>query len=454
MYSEVLVFPKNFVWGTATASYQIEGGVHENGRGPSIWDIFSHTHGKIADGSTGDVAVDHYHRYAEDINLMRMLGLQHYRLSIGWPRIVPDESGKIEQRGLDFYDRLIDTLLEAGITPYTTLYHWDLPFWLQQKGGWANRETVDAFLNYTKTVVQSLSDRVHNWITLNEPWVAAFCGNVSGVHAPGITDVKTALQVAHNMLLAHGKAVNLIKEEASDAKVGIANNLAWVESATSKSEDVLAAQRWDDAYNRWFMDPLFKGSYPEQLVEYYGPFMPTILDGDMEVIASPMDFLGLNYYTRRLVIHDVDDGFIEAKQVYRSHVKRSEFEEFEIWPEGLYKVLVRIKEEYTELPIYITENGTTLMDELSEDGCVHDPDRVSYLREHFAAVHQAIVEGCNVNGFFVWSFVDNFEWGFGYTKRFGIVYVDHNDNLRRIPKDSAHFLSQVLRSNSLLVHSV
>ncbi len=454
MYSDVLVFPKDFAWGTATASYQIEGGVHEGGRGESIWDVFSHTPGKIADARTGDVAVDHYHRYPEDIALMHTLGLKNYRLSIAWPRIIPDKSGAIEQRGLDFYDRLIDTLLEAGITAYATLYHWDLPQWLQERGGWADRTTVDAFLSYTEAVVHSLGDRVQHWMTLNEPWVATFCGNLNGAHAPGIRDVKTALQVAHHMLLAHGRAVEVIRREAPHANVGIANNLAWVESATSKREDILAAERWDDAYNRWFMDPLFKGSYPERLVEHYGSLMPTISSGDMEAIAAPIDFLGVNYYTRRLVACDAEDGFIQAKQVYRSHVGRAEFEEFEIWPEGLYKVLVRVKEEYTDLPLYVTENGTTVMDTVSEDGCVHDPDRVGYLRDHFAAVHQAIREGCDVRGFFVWSLLDNFEWGFGFTKRFGIVYVDYDDDLRRILKDSAHFVAQVLRSNSLTVHSI
>jgi beta-glucosidase len=454
MYSDILQFPKDFAWGTATASYQIEGGCRQGGRGASIWDTFSHTPGKIEDGQTGDIAVDHYHRYSEDIKLMQALGLKHYRMSVAWPRIIPDSSGKVEQRGLDFYDRLIDSFLEADIMPYVTLYHWDLPQWLQDRGGWADRNTVDAFLAYTQTVVRAFSDRINNWMTFNEPWVASYCGNLNGAHAPGLKDIPTALQVAHHMLLAHGKSVPVIRGEAAKAKVGIVQNLAWVEPATSNEEDVQAARRWDGAYNRLFMDPVFKGSYPQDMVAHFATSMPVVHAGDLEAMKAPMDFLGINYYTRRIVAHDSTDAFIQAKQVYRSYVPRAEFEEFEIWPEGLYKVLKRVKEEYTDLPLYISENGTTLRDTISEDGCVHDPHRVTYLHDHFAATHQAITEGCDVRGYFVWSLLDNFEWGFGFSKRFGIVYVDYTDNLRRIPKDSAFFLSQTLRANSIQVHSV
>jgi len=454
MHSELLTFPKDFVWGTATASYQIEGGFEQGGRKASIWDTFSHTPGMIEDGATGDVAVDHYHRYREDIKLMQTLGLKHYRMSLAWPRIVPDDCGRVEQRGLDFYDRLLDELLQAGITPYVTLYHWDLPQWLQDRGGWTNRSTVDAFLSYTQTVVHAFSDRVTNWMTFNEPWVASYCGNLNGAHAPGLKDIPTALQVAHHMLLAHGKSVPIIRSEAPHAKVGIGNNLAWVEPATTKAEDVKAAERWDGAYNRLFMDPLFKGQYPQDMIDHFGNAMPVILEGDLQAMQAPLDFLGINYYTRRLVAHDHTEPFIQAKQVYRSYVPRAEFEEFEVWPEGLYKVLKRVKEEYTDLPLYISENGTTLLDAISEDGCVHDPGRVQYLHDHFAATHQAIAEGCDVRGYFVWSFMDNFEWGFGFSKRFGIVYVDYKNNLRRIPKDSAYFLAQTLLSNSIKVHSL
>ena len=454
MYSETLQFPKDFAWGTATASYQIEGGVKEDGRVPSIWDTFSHTPHKIEDGKNGDVAIDHFHRYPEDIALMKQLGLKHYRFSLAWPRIIVDEKGTREPRGLAFYDHLIDALLEAGITPYVTLYHWDLPQYLQDIGGWENRKTVDAFLHYAEVAVRHLSDRVDNWMTFNEPWVASFCGNLNGAHAPGKKDVPSALQVAHHMLLAHGKVVPLIRSIAPKAKVGIVQNLAWVEPATQKDDDILAAVRWDGAYNRWFTDPIFKGSYPEDMVSYYGSRMPVMQEGDMEAMAAPLDFLGVNYYTRRLVAHDFQDQFIEAKQTYRTYVPRSEFEEFEVWPEGLYKVLTSVKEKYGDIPLYIAENGMTLKDMVSSDGCIHDPSRVAYLHDHFASVHQAIVEGCDVRGYFVWSLLDNYEWGFGFSKRFGIVYVDYEDDLRRIPKDSAYFFANVARTNEVKVQSL
>lgn len=454
MYKELLQFPRDFAWGTATASYQIEGGVEEDGRVPSIWDTFSHIAHNIEDGKTGDVAVDHFHRYLEDIALMKHLGLKHYRFSLAWPRIIVDEKGTVEKRGLAFYDRLIDALLEAEITPYVTLYHWDLPQYLQDIGGWESRNTVDAFLQYAEVVVHHFSDRVEHWMTFNEPWVASFCGNLNGAHAPGKKDVRVALQVAHHMLLAHGKVVPLIKRLAPGAKVGIVHNLASVEPATQKEEDILAAKRWDGAYNRWFTDPIFKGTYPQDMVSYYAKRMPKMEEGDVQAMVAPIDFLGINYYTRRLVAHDYQDQFIEAKQTYRTYAARAEFEEFEVWPEGLYKVLTSVLEQYGNIPLYISENGTTLKDTLSADGCVHDSARVGYLHDHFAAVHQAIAEGCDVRGYFVWSLLDNFEWGFGFSKRFGIVYVDYEDDLRRIPKDSAYFLSAVARTNSVKVQSL
>lgn len=453
MYESFLSFPENFVWGTATAAYQIEGAWNEAGRGISIWDTFSQQSSHIADGQSGNVAVDHYHRYLEDIDLMRLFGIRNYRLSLSWCRIFPEGRGRVEQRGLDFYNRLVDSLLATGIEPWITLYHWDLPQALQDQGGWANRDTVKAFGDYADRVSRHLGDRVKHWMTFNEPWVASICGNLLGVHAPGLRDIGTTLAVAHGILLGHGLGTRVLKTNIPDSMVGIVNNLAWVEPATKSGADKEAAIRWDGAYNRWFMDPLYRGSYPEDMLDWFGPLVPEIRPEDMELISTPTDFLGLNYYTRRLVRNDPDSPFIQARQTYRAHVLRAEFEEFEDWPEGLYHTLCRIRDEYGNPPVYIAENGTTTLDTISEDGCVHDPVRVDYLRRHFAAAYEAISEGCQCKGYFVWSLLDNYEWGFGFSKRFGLIFVDYADNLKRIPKDSAYFYRQVISRNGFRVRS-
>jgi beta-glucosidase len=451
MYTEFLSFPGDFAWGAATASYQIEGAVNEDGRGKSIWDTFSHTKGAVADGENGDTACDHYHRYAEDVDLMRTLGIRNYRCSVAWPRIFPEGRGSANQKGLDFYSRLFDACLENGITPWVTLFHWDLPAALQETGGFINRDCVSRFCEYTDTVTGFFSDRIKNWMTFNEPWVYSICGHLYGVHAPGLKDMPSALAAAHHVLLAHGMSLPIIRNNVPGAKAGIVNNLAWIENAANKTEDIEAARRWDLAFNKWFMDPLFGKGYPEEMVSWYGRDMPEIKAGDLSVIAGAMDFLGVNYYTRRLVARDPEDRHIKAKQVYRPHIKRAEFEEWEWYPEGLYKTLTGIKEQYGNIPVYITENGTTCADRITSDGCVHDPERVEYLRRHFAAAWQAIKEGCDVRGYFVWSLYDNFEWGFGFTKRFGVVYLDRENNLRRVVKDSGRFISGVYTNNGFSV---
>ena len=453
MYSEFLRFPEGFVWGTATSAYQVEGAHDEDGRGRSIWDTFAHTAGKIADGTTGDVAVDHYHRYREDIAIMKHLGLKAYRMSLSWPRILPDGAGRPEERGLGFYDRLVDALLESGVTPWVTLYHWDLPQAMQDAGGWTSRSVVEAFAGYADTVTRRYGDRVKHWMTFNEPWVAAICGNLYGVHAPGLTEVKTALAAAHGLLLGHGKAVPIVRANVPGGRVGIVHNLAQVEAATPRAADREAAARYDGAFNRWYLDPVFRGEYPADMLEWFGRLAPEVRPGDLESIAAAGDFLGVNYYTRRLVAHDENEKLIKARQVYRSYVPRPEFEEWEDWPEGLYLTLRRVRDEYGNPPVYITESGTTSLDAVSADGCVHDPVRVDYLRRHFAAAHQALVEGADVRGYFVWSLIDNFEWGFGRTKRFGIVYTDYGNGLRRIPKDSAHFYADVIDKNGFTMQS-
>jgi len=452
MYEETLKFPEGFCWGVSTASYQIEGAASEDGKGKSVWDAFAGVPGNVADGKTGEVACDHYHRYSEDVRLMSTLNVKNYRMSIAWPRVFPAGSGKTNPAGLGFYDRLIDDLLDKGITPWITLFHWDLPQALQESGGWANRETIDRFLEYADAVTDHFGDRVTNWMTFNEPWVYSFCGHLYGVHAPGLKNLPTTLAVAHNILVAHGKAVPVIRKNVPGAKVGIVNNLALIESATSREEDVAAARRWDLAFNKWFMDPLVGLPYPAEMVKFYGDKMPKIERGDMEAMAAKTDFLGLNYYTRRLVVHDPMNEHIRARQVYRPCIARADFEEWEINPEALYLLLRDIKRDYGNIPVYISENGTSGADSVSADGCVHDPARVDYLRRHFAAAWQALNDGCDVRGYFVWSFCDNFEWGFGFTKRFGIVYIDYERGLRRVIKDSGHFFAGVCADNEFTVN--
>jgi beta-glucosidase len=451
MYGETLRFPAGFAWGASTAAYQIEGSPDADGKGKSVWDDFTRVPGNVADGRTGDVACDHYRRYGEDIALMKSLNVGNYRMSVAWTRVLPEGTGSVNRAGLDFYDRLVDGLLENGVTPWITLFHWDLPSALQKDGGFANRKTVDAFLSYADAVTRSLGDRVKNWMTFNEPWVYSFCGHLYGVHAPGVKDLAAALAVAHNILVAHGKSIPVIKANVKDARVGIVNNLAWIEPASDRVEDVDAARRWDLAFNKWFMDPLFGRPYPEEMVAWYGARMPKVEVGDMAAIATRSDFLGINYYTRRLVAANPADAHIGAKQVYRPYFPRAEFEEWEINPEALYRLLVDVRKSYGDISIYISENGTSGADRVSGDGCVHDPVRVDYLRRHFAAAWQAIADGVDVRGYFVWSLYDNFEWGFGFTKRFGVVYTDYENGLRRIVKDSGHFFADVSANNGFAV---
>jgi beta-glucosidase len=449
--SGFLLFPEGFLWGTATAAFQIEGAWDEDGRGPSIWDRFAEAPGNIADGSNARAACDHYHRYEADFDLARELSTGAYRFSVSWPRILPAGTGPVNPRGLAFYDRLVDALLARGIRPFATLYHWDLPQPLQDRGGWASRATADAFMDYADLVTRRLGDRVKDWMTHNEPWVAAFVGHLFGAHAPGLRDLRTALAAAHCILLSHGRAVPAIRANVPGARVGIVHNLEWVEPASPREEDVAAAARHDGAFNRWFLDAVFRGRYPEDMLSWYGEDAPEVKPGDLEAIAAPTDFLGVNYYTRRVMAHDPGGradrhGFLAARQVYWPFVPRAHFEEWEIAPEGLYRTLLRVSREYRPACMYVTENGTSLPDAPGPDGTVHDPVRTRYLARHAAAVHQAIADGADVRGYFLWSLLDNFEWGFGFTKRFGIVWVDFQTQ-KRIVKDSGRWYAQAARKN-------
>jgi beta-glucosidase len=438
-------FPDGFIWGTATAAYQIEGAWNEGGRGESIWDRFSHTPGKVANGDNGDVACDHYHRWRDDIALMRELGVQAYRFSIAWPRILPDGIGAVNQAGLDFYDRLVDGLLEAGITPFATLYHWDLPQALQDEDGWANRAIVGAFEKYADVVSRRLGDRVKHWITHNEPWCTSFLGNHIGNHAPGLHE-GPALAVAHHVLLSHGRTVPVLRANSAGASVGITLNFSPAYPASDSAEDQAAARRWDGFFNRWFLDPLYGRGYPEDLVAVYGQPMPQVHAGDLETIAVPTDFLGVNFYNRAVIRDDpsalpLRTGAVEPEGEYTAM-------NWEVYPDALRALLVRLERDYAPGRMYITENGSAYPDTIAPDGAIHDQARTSYLARHLAAAHAAIGEGVPLAGYFAWSLMDNFEWAEGYSKRFGIVYVDYATQ-QRTPKDSALFFRDVVEQNGL-----
>jgi beta-glucosidase len=446
-------FPDGFTWGTATASYQIEGAVHEDGRGESIWDRFSHTPGKVVNGDTGDVACDHYHRWREDLDLMQNIGVNAYRFSVAWPRIVPGGRGSANPAGLDFYDRLVDGLLERDITPWVTLYHWDLPQVLEDQGGWPNRATADAFAEYSDAVTRRLGDRVKNWITLNEPWCSAFLGYFNGQHAPGRTEPNVWLEATHTLLLAHGQAVEVVRRNVPDAKVGITLNFSHTYPISESEADKAAARRWDGFFNRWFLDPLYGRGYPTDMLELYGRMgtAPKFDPADFDRIAAPTDFLGINYYNPAFVRHDPD---ATGMQVGHVHVP-GEYTEMDwlVYPQGLYDLLRRLASDYPTGPLYVTENGAAYPDEPPRDGRVDDPQRMAYYAMHVGACQQAIADGVPLAGYFAWSLMDNFEWAFGYTRRFGITYVDYDTQARTL-KNSGRFYSLVARQNQLVAPEI
>ncbi|HYT26632.1 MAG TPA: GH1 family beta-glucosidase [Actinomycetota bacterium] len=435
-------FPPGFLLGAATAAYQIEGAVRADGRGLSIWDTFSHTPGRIADGSTGDVACDHYHRWREDVALLADLGLNAYRFAVAWPRVLPEGTGRVNQAGLDFYRRLVDALLEAGVTPALTLYHWDLPQALQDRGGWAERSTADAFAAYAEVVAGALGDRVPLWITHNEPSVVTLAGHVEGKHAPGVSDLRTAVQVAHHLLLSHGLAAQALRA-AGAGEVGITLNLYAVEPAGDAEADVAAAGRAHAVVNRWFLEPVAHGRYPAELLAWFEEegLMPAARDGDLDTIRQPLDFLGVNYYTR--LVAAAGPGAVLGYRDVGQAGERTEMG-WEVYPEGLHQVLSGLAREGVAPALYVTENGAAFADQADPDGRVRDPRRVAYLDAHFRAAARAIAEGVPLRGYFVWSLLDNFEWAFGYTKRFGLAYVDYPTQ-RRIVKDSGRYVREVAR---------
>jgi beta-glucosidase len=424
-------FPSDFRWGCSTSSYQIEGASSEDGRGKSIWDKFCETPGTIRDGSSGAIACDHYHKWPEDLDLARDLGLNSYRFSFAWPRIFPDGSGTPNSKGLDFYSRLVDGMLERGLEPWATLYHWDLPQALQDRGGWNNRDTVAAFVNYSDVVSRHFGDRIKHWITHNEPWCTAFLGNHEGVHAPGIKKFQTALQVCHHVLLSHGLSIPVIKANVPDARVGIALSLHPLIPASNSLEDRNATIRHDGLRNRWFLDPLYGRGYPADIWKLCGDEAPVVEEGDLKAIATATDFLGVNYYFPERVAHAPGEGPVATRVIAPENLEKTAFG-WEVNPEGMVTLLTRIVTDYRPAEIYITENGSTYDDVVTKEGRIDDFERRSYLARHLVSVKNAIANGLPVKGYFAWSLLDNFEWAEGYTRRFGLIHVDYHTQQRKL----------------------
>jgi len=452
---DVLAFPDGFLWGTATASYQIEGAVREGGRGESIWDRFSHTPGRVRNGDTGDVACDHYHRWRDDVALMGELGVNAYRFSLAWPRLMPDGSGALSVAGLDFYSRLIDELLATGIVPWVTLYHWDLPQVLEDAGGWPARDTAARFAEYAVAVHEALADRVERWTTLNEPWCSAFLGYASGHHAPGRTEPAAAVRAAHHLLLGHGLAVAAMRGHRPDQHFGITLNLYPVDPASADPADVDAARRVDGVCNRLFLDPVLRGRYPADVLGDLEPIAGSGLvgAGDEEVIGAPLDFLGVNYYSRHVVAASGDGArdpaWVGADDVVKLRTGRPVTAMgWEIDAPGLHEALLRVTQDYGGLPLYVTENGAAYADDVSPGGAVHDPARTAYLADHFRAAHRALADGVDLRGYFVWTLLDNFEWAWGYDRRFGLVHVDFATQERTV-KDSGDWFGGVCATNAV-----
>jgi beta-glucosidase len=442
-------FPEGFLWGAATSAYQVEGSPLADGAGASIWHRFAHTPGLVHGGDTGDVACDHYRRFREDVALMKSLGLTAYRFSIAWARVLPEGTGRINEKGLDFYRRLVDALGEAGIAPVATLYHWDLPAALDDRGGWLNRDVAAWFAEYARVMYRALDGRVRMWATLNEPWVVVDGGYLYGGLAPGHRNLFEAPIATHNVMRAHGAAVDAYRAEGRHA-IGLVVNLEPKYAATPSPEDAAATQRSNAYMNLQFLDTALLGRYPEELPEIFGQAWPRFPDGDLDAIRRPIDFVGINYYTRGVMRNDPDPKAwpLTASRVPQpgEHTAMG----WEVYPSGLTETLLRVRERYGPIPLYVTENGAAFEDPPPEDGVVEDPARVAYLRAHLAAARQAIDAGVDLRGYFAWSLLDNFEWSYGTSKRFGIVRVDY-DTQKRTPKQSARFYSDVIRTRGAVL---
>ena len=428
-------FPKDFIWGTATSSYQIEGETPEAGRGECIWGHFARTPGKVINGETGQVACDHYYRYKDDVALIKSLGVSAYRFSVSWPRVIPQGIGALNPVGLDFYSRLVDELLTSGITPYLTLYHWDLPWALQEKGGWVNPDIAKWFADYTAVMTDSLGDRVKHWITINEPWCVSILSHMLGIHAPGLKDPNMAFKAAHHTHMAHAAAMGVIRQTVPDAKAGITLNVTPAYPASDDPKDAQAAAYQDGFANRWFLDPIFKGKYPADMVELYGEALNGIDLDEVSAAAAPQDFIGINYYTRSVMKWN-DESPLKGESVTQTGVPHTAMG-WEVYPDALESFLLRLQREYSgDLPIFITENGAAYEDPAPVNGVVEDPQRVEYYRLHLTAISNAIAQGAPVKGYFAWSLMDNYEWAEGYAKRFGLVHVDFATQQRTLKRSA------------------
>ena len=438
-------FPEGFVWGASTASYQIEGAAAEDGRGPSIWDTFSHTPGKVENGDTGDVACDHYHRYPEDIALMQKLGISAYRFSTAWPRIMPQGTGQVNEAGLAFYDRLVDAVLDAGITPWLCFYHWDLPQALQDRGGWQNRAIAEWFRDYAMVVHRRLGDRVRHYATFNEPNVFTILGHAAGMHAPGLSDREATYKAIHHVNLSHGRAIAALRADDKNLTLGIVNNMGPILPATDSEEDRRAAAYTDALWNRAFAGPQFLGVYPTLLEADISPYQQP---DDLAVIHQPLDYFGVNHYSPNYARHDPKAMFGSSPPPLPEGTPVTGMG-WEISPRAFYDQLMDIHRRYGPIPIYVTENGAGYEETVSPDGQVHDDNRVAFLEGYLGAMHDAIADGADVRGYLIWSLLDNFEWSFGYAKRFGLVYIDYQ-TLKRIPKQSFDYYRRVAAANAVL----
>ncbi|WP_099223018.1 GH1 family beta-glucosidase [Listeria costaricensis] len=443
-----LVFPEGFKWGVATSSYQIEGAWQEDGKGLSIWDEFTHTPDHIYAGDNGDVACDSYHRLDEDIALLKELGVSCYRFSISWPRIFPTGRGEVNPAGLAYYTRLVDRLLENNIEPFCTIYHWDLPAALQAEGGFENRATIDAYTEYAETLFKHFDGKIKYWTTFNEPWCISFLSNYMGIQAPGKKDLQTALDVAHHVLVAHGKTVQLFRNGGYGGEIGYAPNVTWIEQYSECQEDVEAARRQNAWFIEWFMDPVFKGRYPENLLDWFAGknARPPVLDGDMATIAQPIDFIGINYYSGNLGKYEAGRGLMDCANFDEGY-KRTDFK-WAIYPEGLHRALRYIQQSYGDIPIYITENGAHYDVPISADGKIRDYKRIDYYKYHLLQLHRLLADGLDLRGYIAWSFMDNLEWAEGYRIKFGLVHVDFN-TLQRTKKESFYWYKKVIANNWL-----
>ncbi|WP_182902765.1 GH1 family beta-glucosidase [Microbispora sp. H10830] len=440
----------DFVWGVATSAYQIEGAALEDGRLPSIWDTFCEVPGAIDGGDTGEVACDHYHRWREDVGLLERLGVDAYRFSVAWPRVVPDGTGPVNPRGLAFYDHLVDALLDAGIRPFATLYHWDLPQALQDRGGWPERDTAQRFADYAAVVAERLGDRVADWTTLNEPLCCSWHGHLEGSMAPGVKDLEAAVRTSYHLHLAHGLGTQAVRAAARlTPSIGIVNNLSPCDPATDSEEDHAAARRLDGHVNRWWLDPVTGRGYPEDMLAVYGVDLP-IRPGDLETIAAPLDYLGVNYYFRQVVAADPEGPVPYARQVEVPGATTTAMG-WEVDAGGLERLLVRLAREYATPRLYVTESGSAWPDTVGADGTVDDPERLAYLEDHIAACGRAIEQGAPVAGYFAWSLLDNFEWAYGYDKRFGLVHVDYGTQARTVKSSGRRYAEIIGASKRLRV---